>query len=131
MSSAIVKETVNRHNDTLLPKRPAGSEKIMLKTAGIIAAGGLLMLLLNACDADQPNVQPTQAPQPEPAQTFVFSCDDDLEFVTRLEGDNAWLFLPSGTLKLQKTSADNYRSKDITLQIKGQESQRREHGDKR
>jgi membrane-bound inhibitor of C-type lysozyme len=44
-------------------------------------------------------------PAVRPGKTFVYTCDDSLRFTARVEGETTWLFLPSGTLKLQQTAA--------------------------
>ncbi len=56
----------------------------------------------------------------ENVRTFVFHCDDDSTFVARIEGDRAWLFLPSETLDLAQTSSGEFNNGDVVLKIADQ-----------
>ncbi len=70
----------------------------------LVAAGGCSENTEAPSDLDQ---SATAAPVPvmRPGKTFVYTCGDSLRFTARIEGETAWLFLPSGTLKLQQTEA--------------------------
>ena len=79
----------------------------------------LLLFLLGAC-ATAPSKEPTAPSFKTTAQTFVFSCNDNLEFVVRTDNKEAWLFLPSGTLQLPYTGAGSYRNEQTHFQINEQ-----------
>jgi len=64
------------------------------------------------------------------AHTYVFRCDEGFEFVARTENRSAWLFLPSGTLKLMQESSDKYRSDKVVFRINGQSSRLERPGGK-
>jgi uncharacterized membrane protein len=58
--------------------------------------------------------------------TFVYQCDGNYEFVARLEGDHAWLFLPDITLDLLKTptaSGRRFTHSTNTLSLMGTEAE--------
>lgn len=50
-------------------------------------------------------------------QTFVFYCENDYRFVTHIEGDRAWLFLPSETLALMLVSPGVFEAKNHFFRI--------------
>jgi uncharacterized membrane protein len=52
-------------------------------------------------------------------RTFVFSCDEEYQFVARVTDQSAWLFLPTGTIETEKVSAQTYRSGGAVLHLKG------------
>jgi uncharacterized membrane protein len=88
-----------------------------------------LLLLLNACtgvdNKGAISLPPTESTS---AQTFVFTCSDTLEFVTRTDNKEAWLFLPAGTIQLPHTGAGSYRNDQTHLQINGQEASLEDSG---
>jgi len=71
-----------------------------------------LVLLLAAC-ADDDNAAATQHPPLNysldstrpPGTTYVYECVDESRFTVRVEGEKAWLFLPSGTISLPHVPA--------------------------
>ena len=72
----------------------------------------LVVALAGACSESTESPPPDDdenAPQASVrdrvGKTFVYTCNDGLRFTARIEGEMAWLFLPSGTLKLQKEEA--------------------------
>jgi len=77
------------------------------------AAVALLALIVTgACSESNEPASPGDgqsapaAPVPgRPGKTFVYACGDSLRFTARIEGETAWLFLPSGTLKLRQEEA--------------------------
>lgn len=104
--------------------------KTATKIAIIIGIYGMI-LLLQACGSVGTGRQNAQQAPLETARTYVFTCDDDYTFVAQTEEDIAWLFLPTGTLALQKGSDGTYRSGNVTFQLKQQvgllESPEEEH----
>ena len=57
--------------------------------------------------------------------TFVYECDDDYVFVVRIEGTDAWLFLPGRTVKLSHVpsgSGAKYTDGSVTFWSKGEEA---------
>lgn len=61
---------------------------------------------------------------PRSGQTFVYECGDT-EFVTRIEGDVAWVFSSSGTLRLPRVrtaSGAKFESEEAMLWSKGEEA---------
>ena len=89
--------------------------------------GLLLLLLLGACAA-APSKKPTAPLLETTAQTFVFTCSDTLEFVARTDNEEAWLFLPSGTVKLPRSGKSSYAKDQIHFQIDGQEASLKNSG---
>ncbi len=88
---------------------------INITKLGMVAGGCCLLLLVNACGTvhdDDPVVQPKAL---EEAQTFVFTCTEGYEFVARIENETAWLFLPTETLKAQKSVDQSYRAAGVSL----------------
>jgi uncharacterized membrane protein/membrane-bound inhibitor of C-type lysozyme len=60
----------------------------------------------------------------KPGKTFVYVCDD-AEFVTRVEGDVAWLFSSTGTLRLPRVrsaSGAKFENDRAMLWSKGEEA---------
>ena len=84
------------------------------------------ILTLVACA----NLQTNQAKDParlssSQAQTFVFECDDGFGFVARIEGDNAWVFLPGETLALphvDTVSGSAYAADNTSLMLRGDQA---------
>ena len=132
MLSVIVTELVQKKSDAPFPGRETTMrEKPNLIKAGVIVGTCSIVLLLHACGAVPLNDQASkQAGKSQEPRTFVFSCSDGFKFVARTEGDTVWLFLPSGTLELQKSSADSYRTKGTTLLIVKEQSLLEEPGGK-
>lgn len=65
-----------------------------------------------------------QAGQPA-AQTFVYQCSDGYNFIARIEGEGAWLFLPDETVRLPhvpSASGSKYREGQTTFWSKGDEA---------
>ena len=59
------------------------------------------------------------------AQTYVFSCEDDLSFTARIQSGTAWLFLRRETLQLPGTvsaSGTRYSDGENTFWIEGKEA---------
>jgi uncharacterized membrane protein len=54
------------------------------------------------------------------AQTFVFHCDDASTFVAQVEGESAWLFLPSETLELPQIAPDTFQTGELLFQLDGE-----------
>jgi uncharacterized membrane protein len=96
----------------------------LVSKVGSLVAYCLPFLLLHACNF----IPDTQSKIPESAKTFVFLCPDGYEFVARAENESVWLFLPSGTLKLEKESADNFRSENLLFTLKDDMSLLEESG---
>lgn len=92
--------------------------------AGIITVGCVLIFLLNA----RSSVHAAQPKASESTRTFVFVCKDDYVFVARIEGEQAWLFLPSGTLALQQTAVNTYHYGNLLFQLEGEQSLLEESG---
>ena len=71
-----------------------------------------LVLLLAAC-ADDDNAPATEHPplnspvdSTRPSgKTYVYECPEEFGFTARIEGEKAWLFLPSGTISLAHVPA--------------------------
>jgi len=70
------------------------------------------ILLLTACtvDADPPEQDVSASDgQPvaigRPGKAYVYECGGDFKFTARIEGETAWLFLPSGTVSLPHVPA--------------------------
>jgi membrane-bound inhibitor of C-type lysozyme len=60
-----------------------------------------------------------------PAATAAYECDGALEFVARVEGESAFVFLPSGTLRLAhvpSASGARYEGDGVTFWTKGEEA---------
>ncbi len=58
-------------------------------------------------------------------RTFVFACEDDYEFVARIEGEKAWVFRPEGTVGLPHVpsgSGGKYSNGTVTFWTKGQDA---------
>ncbi|GEM_PF-5000243 len=68
------------------------------------------------------DAQDVQSTALETARTYVFTCDDGSEFVARIEDEIAWLFLPAGTLSVQKSATATYRNQEVSLQLNGQDA---------
>ena len=80
----------------------------------IVTTGFILELVCAAtlsagCAEDAVTKDAFSQSRPAPAKsitqavTYVYECDDDYNFVARIEGDKAWLFLPAGTVSLPQT----------------------------
>jgi putative lipoprotein len=72
----------------------------------------MLVFLLTACadDGDTPSaeespVNSSTVPTRPPGKTYVYECPDEFGFAARIEGETAWLFLPSGTISLPHVPA--------------------------
>jgi len=71
-----------------------------------------LVFLLTACsdDSDTPPAEEslvnssTVSTRP-PGRTYVYECPEEFGFTARIEGEKAWLFLPSGTISLPHVPA--------------------------
>jgi len=53
-----------------------------------------------------------QLPETRNPKTYVYKCGDDFSFTARIEGEDAWLFLPGRTVRLPRvpsTSGAKYR----------------------
>ncbi len=102
---------------------------------GVRGRTGTVLLLLgvllsSACtDVDEPAQQDggeRAAPPAAPGRvgrTFVYECSDGLAFTARIEGDKAWLFLPSGTINLphvEAASGAKYSDGSVTFWSKGE-----------
>jgi len=59
--------------------------------------------------------------------TMVYECDDGYEFVARLEGDTAWLFLPGQTMALLQVSGSRtqYEGDGVRFRTEGERAQLR------
>jgi membrane-bound inhibitor of C-type lysozyme len=58
-------------------------------------------------------------------QTFVYECGEEYEFVARVEGEKAWLFLPGRTVPLPQVPSGagaKYSNGQITYWNKGEEA---------
>jgi len=87
----------------------------------VLSLSGLLALL-TACSGDNRSVPAAEA---EPPRTFVYECGDGYRFVTRLEGETVWLFLPERTLRLPHVpsgSGVKYGNSLATFWSKGEEA---------
>ncbi|KPK31471.1 MAG: hypothetical protein AMJ66_08690 [Betaproteobacteria bacterium SG8_40] len=88
------------------------------------------VLLSGACtDRGEParnneGERASMAPAPGRAgSTFVYECGDGLRFTARIEGETAWLFLPSGTISLphvEAASGAKYSDGSVTFWSKGE-----------
>ena len=88
------------------------------------------VLLFGACTDDAQQAQqddnqsalPTVAPG-RAGETYVYECGDGLRFTVRIEGEKAWLFLPSGTIDLPHVvaaSGAKYSDGSVTFWSKGE-----------
>ncbi len=103
----------------------------MSRISSIFPVITVLLLWLNGCAGVHADAPTTQMNEPKPIRTYVFTCADDFTFTARTTADDkAWLFLPSGTLKLQKDTPDTYRSEDVLFKIEGETSWLEEPGGK-
>ena len=103
--------------------------RTMLMTTVILA-----LAMLSSCTqhADQEAPRPAVQEQATdgaaryvPQTTAVFEGTDGLEFVTSFRNDEAWVFLPEGTLQLKKVQAASgakYSNGKVTLWTKGEEA---------
>jgi uncharacterized membrane protein len=69
--------------------------------------------------------EPAGRPRAANAATFVFECPDGYSFVARIEGETAWLFLPSQTVSLPQVpsgSGVKYSSAKMTFWSKGEQA---------
>ena len=91
--------------------------RILPLKIGQICVGLSLVLLLPACgtarDA-QPQTEPTLT------QTYVFTCGNKFNFIARIEGNKAWLFLPGETVETFKVNDNLYRSLEASLRLDGE-----------
>lgn len=87
-------------------------------------------LLSGACtDGEGPEQQdeggrapPSVVPE-RTGETYVYACGDGLRFTARIEGEKAWLFLPSGTIDLPHVvaaSGAKYSDGSVTFWTKGE-----------
>jgi len=56
-------------------------------------------------------------------KTYVYMCSDNSRFTARIEGETAWLFLPSGTISLphvEAASGAKYSDGTVTFWSKGE-----------
>ncbi len=99
---------------------------------GAPACGGLVLcclLFFSSC-APQPSeeveaVDVATLQQSPEAQTFVFECGEDYEFVARIEGEKSWLFLPGRTVPLPQVpsgSGAKYSNGKVTFWSRGEEA---------
>jgi uncharacterized membrane protein len=72
----------------------------------------MLVFLLTACadDSDTPSTEDSPLDSSAvstrpPGKTYVYECPDEFGFTARIEGETAWLFLPSGTVSLPHVPA--------------------------
>jgi uncharacterized membrane protein len=99
-------------------------KRYMLKTETYLLKVAIFssLILFNACaSVHHDGTEPPPASATS-ARTFVFSCLDGLEFVARADDEEAWLFLPSGTLRLPRTEAGIYRDSKALFQLGEQEA---------
>jgi len=64
-----------------------------------------------------------QPVQERAGKTYVYMCSDDSRFTARIEGETAWLFLPSGTISLphvEAASGAKYSDGTVTFWGKGE-----------
>jgi uncharacterized membrane protein/membrane-bound inhibitor of C-type lysozyme len=100
---------------------------LLLLTLGLVASC--------SCDTEQSDVnmsdprtadpQTTAGAEPASPQTFVFTCEDEYEFVARIEGEKAWVFRPEGTVELPRVPAASgakYSDGSVTFWTKGQDA---------
>ena len=90
--------------------------RILSLKIGQICVGLSLLLFLPACGAAR-----DAQPQTDPAltQTYVFTCGNKFNFVARIEGNRAWLFLPGETVETFKVNDNLYRSLEASLRLEG------------
>ncbi len=87
-------------------------------------------LLTSACtDGEEPPRHDEDVHASPPAvpgrtgTTYVYQCNDGLRFTARIEGEKAWLFLPSGTISLphvEAASGAKYSDGSFTFWTKGE-----------
>jgi putative lipoprotein len=106
-------------------------KSIHTASLGRLAVAFSFVFLLHACGAVVDDDQVMQTRASETAQTFVFTCTDEYKFVARIEADEAWLFLPTGTLAAQKAPDGTYRTTDFSIRLEGQEAQLESQGGRR
>jgi uncharacterized membrane protein len=92
----------------------------------------LFVLLLSACAPDDSAPQAEDLPIPTsvasarpPGTTYVYECLDESGFTARIEGEKAWLFLPSGTISLSHVPAASgakFQEGSTTYWSKGEEA---------
>lgn len=78
-----------------------------------------------SAESPQPNdSEDASRPAPgRPGKTFVYACEGGLRFTARIEGETAWLFLPSGTINLphvEAASGAKYSDGSVTFWTKGE-----------
>lgn len=98
------------------------SEPSCVIRAGIVAVACLFTLQLCACGSVPVNSHDQGQKESTKAKTYLFACDDEFGFVARTDGNSAWLFLPSGTVKTQKISNGEYRSGELVLWLNGEDA---------
>lgn len=83
----------------------------------------LLILLTASCNSNV-DEELTESVRDYPAQTFLYECEG-LEFVARIEGEKAWLFLPGNTVALPhlaSASGARYKDESTLFWSKGEEA---------
>jgi membrane-bound inhibitor of C-type lysozyme/uncharacterized membrane protein len=63
--------------------------------------------------------------EPEEPRTFVYECGEEYQFVARIQGESAWLFLPGETVELpciESASGAKYSNGSVTFWSKGEEA---------
>lgn len=87
-----------------------------------LAGACLILLHLQACVSASGNGKDHNQETSSSARTFVFNCDQGIQFVARVADQSAWLFLPTGTIETLQVSEQVYRKGEILFQIKGQDA---------
>lgn len=88
----------------------------------LLAVVSPVLLYSQACVSFVDNGKNLDQESSSQARTFVFDCDQELQFVARVADQSAWLFLPTGTVETLQVSAQVYRKGGVLFQINGQEA---------
>jgi len=100
-------------------------------TTGFILVLVCAAILLAGCQKSALTKDTAAHPGPAPAKSisqatiFAYECGDGLTFVARIEGETAWLFLPTGTVSLPhvpSASGAKFAEGEIALWSKGEEA---------
>jgi len=96
----------------------------------VTAARPGFVMLLSACGsvAEGGYVRGEISDSAAAPVTMVYECDDGYEFVARVEGDTAWLFLPRQTLALLQVSGSRrqYQGDGVRFRTDGEQAQIRQ-----
>jgi len=87
-----------------------------------LAIVGVLAAVVS-CAPDAADEAPAE--RVEPATTLVYECDDGYQFVARIQGETAWVFLPETTAALPHVPAGSgarYSEGGITYWSSGEEA---------